>query len=182
MGAKGLPKAWSSFHCCSLLGLPKQLGSIPNLIHAHIRGRRDLMDGHRYSQRLAGHASACNRDGESIRKELWDVLLATESALVVTWRRTKKDVNNQAYQDSGPAHPSGWQKQRNGTKTHKNHLASMLRRVTNRHRGVKEGDMVRLVQASVLSRITFAARIASPRQKRNNTNRRAHTQDTKARH
>lgn len=36
-------------------------------------------------------------------------------------------------------------------------VTHMIRRVTNRHRGMKECDTVRLVQAFVLSRITYTA-------------------------
>lgn len=36
-------------------------------------------------------------------------------------------------------------------------IIQMIRRITNRHRGMKEQDTIRLVQAFVISRLTYVA-------------------------
>lgn len=59
-------------------------------------------------------------------------------------------------QNNGKAHPAVVK-----TKTTTEQILGMLRRVSNRNRGLKEDDAIRLVRAFVVSRVTTRSRISS---------------------
>ncbi|XP_077541084.1 uncharacterized protein LOC144153308 [Haemaphysalis longicornis] len=155
----------------ALLDLPEQLRRIPNLSHAlyaddvTLWTGPDSLGGLQDTLQLAADAvnEYANRCGLSCSPQKSELL-------VVRRRRTNKDVDNiQITLDGHDIKPSksirilGLLIQADGknnalveqlTKTIEQ-VTHMVRRVTNRHRGMKESDTLRLIQAFVLSRITY---------------------------